>query len=124
MKTIKEIIDYVNSVKPSQYTQAQMIEWLSEIDWQIYKEIILNHEHEIELAFNGYTTEDLDKELIAEEPYANLIYVAYLESKIDYNNEEYSKFNNAMVMFNNAYQNYHAYYKRTHKSTPDYRVKF
>lgn len=39
MKTIKAIIDYVDSVKPNQYTKEQKIEWLSEIDYQIFNEI-------------------------------------------------------------------------------------
>lgn len=58
MKTIKAIIDYVDSVKPNQYTKEQKIEWLSEIDYQIFNEIILTHAHEEGASFDGYKTGD------------------------------------------------------------------
>ena len=125
MKTIKEIIDYVDSVKPNQYTMKQKIEWLSEIDYQIFDEIILTHVHEEGISFNGYKTGDENKELLAPEPYSNLIYTSYLEAKIDYNNAEYSKFNNSMVLFNNAYETFRKFHKRNHGSYPEkLKVKF
>lgn len=125
MKTIKEIIEYVDSVKPNQYTTAQKIEWLSELDWQIYKEVMLTNEAEDVIEFSGYKEGDEEKFLIVEEPFSNLIYCPYIEAKIDYNNAEYSKFNNSMTMFNSTYQEYQKYYRKNHKQRPgNYRIKF
>ena len=64
--------------------------------------------------FPGYTDDTpLDTPLIAEAPYDEL-YLSWLESKIDYYNGEYSKYNNAIMKFNEEYAAYSRYYNRTH----------
>lgn len=66
--------------------------------------------------FKGYNEEtNMDTELIAKEPYTDL-YKFYLISMINLYNEEYDRYQNAAMLFNNAYQDYANYYNRTHKS--------
>ena len=43
---------------------------------------------------------------------AVVVYIKWLESKIDYNNAEYGKYNNSSIAFNNAYSAFERYYNR------------
>ena len=66
------------------------------------------------IAFTGYNEETpLDTELIVPAPYDN-IYVLWLQSQIDYANEESAKFNNSSSAYNHAYSEFQKYYNRTH----------
>ena len=86
---------------------------MSDIDWIIKKEIIDSHEDGF-VAFNGYNEDtDLDTELLVSTPHDDL-YLKWLEAKIDYYNNEYKKYNNSSVAFNDAYSMFERYYNRSH----------
>lgn len=116
--TIIEAINAVDTLSPNSYSQNEKVAWLSKVDGIIKREVIDTHEYnegEAEITFTGYNdSTDLDTELIAKEPYADL-YVSWLESKIDYHNREYGKFNNSATVFNTHYTSFQNYYNRTHK---------
>lgn len=110
--TVIQAIQRVDNIKPNTYMQEDKIRWLSEIDGRIKKEIIDTHWGN-EFTFNGYTENDINTELIVPAPYDDL-YVKWLETQIDYSNNEYGKYNNSMAMFNAKYGDYSNYYNRTH----------
>ena len=116
--TIIEAINAVDTLCPNSYSQNEKVAWLSKVDGIIKREVIDTHEYnegEAEITFTGYNdSTDLNTELIAKEPYADL-YVSWLESKVDYHNREYGKFNNSAVVFNTHYTSFQNYYNRTHK---------
>lgn len=106
-------INRIDSLKHNTYTREEKIEWLSRLDAMVKSHIIDTHEGE-EVTFNGYYDDtDLQTELLVPEPYAEM-YLRWLEAQIDYHNGEYEKYNNAIDMFNTAYQGYKNYYNRTH----------
>lgn len=111
-----KIIDAINgidSLKHNTYTQSDKVKWLSRLDAMVKNHIIDTHEGE-EVTFNGYDdTTDLQTELLVPEPYAEM-YLRWMEAQVDYYNGEYEKYNNAIDMFNTAYQGYKNYYNRTH----------
>lgn len=111
--TIIEAINEIDNLKPNDYTQSEKIKWLSKLDGQIKKEIIDTHINTENVIFNGYSDETpLDTELIVKDPYDDL-YISWLESKIDYSNSEYIKYNNSITRFNNDYSAFLKYYNRT-----------
>ncbi|GFI61256.1 hypothetical protein IMSAG049_00413 [Clostridiales bacterium] len=114
---ILEAIETVDRLKPNSYTREEKVKWLSDIDMQIYREIILNHVTEETEKFEGYDTgTDIeDTELIAKSPYDEL-YIHGLKRHIDLHNEEYSKYNNDCMLFNSAYTNYYDWYNREYMS--------
>lgn len=57
--------------------------------------------------------EDVDK-LIASGPYEDMYY-RWVEAQIDYANNEIQRYNNALALFNDAYQKFRNYFNRTHK---------
>lgn len=112
--TIIEAIDRIDALKPNSYTHDEKVAWLSQLDGIIMKEIINTHEDADEIEFSGYdeNTDD-DTELIAEAPYDSM-YITWLETRIDYTNGEYGKYNNSMAMYNTEYTAYSNYYNRHH----------
>ncbi len=112
--TISEAISRTNEVKPNAYSEPQKILWLSELDGMIKTEIIDTHHDGEGVPFFGYDINtDITTELLAPAPY-DVLYLRYLEMKIDYYNGEYGKYNNSMVMFNAAYSAFENYYNRKH----------
>lgn len=111
MKII-EAIQAVDTLKPNAYSELEKIQWLSKIDGIVKTEIIDTHESTEEIIFNGYDENtSLETELLVKAPYDD-IYVSWLESRIDYANGEFAKYNNSVSVFNNAYASYERFYNR------------
>ena len=116
---ILEAINKIDSLKHNVYSQHDKVVWLSELDWDVKRNIIDGHEGDEEVAFTGYDDlTDLQTELLMPAPY-DKAYLLYLEAQINYYNGEYDKYNNAILMYQTSYDSYVNYYRRTHmpKST-------
>lgn len=112
--TIIEAINTIDAIKPNSYEQTEKIKWLSTLDGRIKREIIDTHEGADAVVFSEYNSSTpLDTELLVPAPYDE-VYIKYLEAMIDNANNEYAKYNNSSVMFNNAYIEYWRYYNRNH----------
>ena len=114
--TIKEAIDRLDSFKPNKYTQEEKLQWLSELDLRIYNEIFKTHEGKDGFTFSGYKpihTPVSATPLLVNEPYA-IMYLHWMEAKVDYHNRDFAAYNVSSAMFNQAYNDYERYYNRTH----------
>ena len=112
--TIIEIITDVDALKPNGYGQPYKVQWLSQLDARIKHDIIDTHEGGEDVSFSGYNAETpIGTELLVPHPYDD-VYRYWLEAQIDYVNGEYTKYNNSMSMFNEAYSAYERHYNRTH----------
>ena len=112
MKII-EAIQAVDTLKPNAYSEIEKINWLSKLDGIIKKEIIDTHEGADDITFNGYDENtSLETELLVKAPYDD-IYVSWLESRINFANGEYAKYNNSISLFNTAYASYEKFYNRS-----------
>ena len=110
--TIIEAINRIDAIKPNSFEQIEKIKWLSILDGRIKKEIIDTHEGADAVIFDEYNeATPLDTELLIPSPYDE-IYLLWLEARIDHANNEYGKYNNSSMMFNNAYNEYWRYYNR------------
>jgi len=113
MATIAGVIAEVNAVRPNQFTSAQKIRWLSELDGMIFTGIISRHEGAPE-TFSGYDTDaDPETALLAVAPH-DIIYRHYLTAQIDLANQELIRYNNTSRLFNEAFQEFRAWYTRSH----------
>lgn len=112
--TINEAINKVDTLKPNNFNEEDKIGWLSTLDFTVMREMVDTHEGGEGIVFEGYTENtDRDTELLAPAPYDEM-YLRWLEAQIDYANNEFGKYNNAIAMFNTAYGAYNNYYNRTH----------
>ena len=112
--TILEAIQEVDALKPNTYTQSMKIKWLSTLDGMIKNQVIDTHEGFEGVTFSPYDDETpLNTELLVKNPYDSM-YIAWLESKIDYVNGEYTKYNNSITRYNDIYSAFNNEYNRNH----------
>lgn len=119
MPTISQIIASFDAQKPNSVDTNIKIDWLSELDCQVNNEIIsLNEETE----FKGYNADtDMDCELLIPEAFKEA-YIYWLMSKVDFFNAEYTRYNNDIIMFNNKYNDYKAFYISRNRPNTDNRI--
>ena len=83
-----------------------------EIKYKEAKEYVENNRNDV--MFSGYNeSTPLDTQLIVPAPYDDM-YIFYLESKIDYANNEITRYNNSNAMFTSAFSEFQRAYNRTH----------
>ena len=112
--TIAEVISKVDALKPNNYTPEDKVGWLSTLDARVKTQIIDAHEHCGCVCFYGYDSVlDQETQLLVDAPYDEM-YLRWLEAMIDYHNSDDDRYNNAIILFNNAYEAYKKYYTRTH----------
>ena len=112
--TIAEVISKVDALKPNTYTPEDKIDWLSTLDARVKSQIIDTHECNDPTFFYGYdSVADQETELLVPAPYDEM-YLRWLEAMIDYHNSDDDRYNNAIMLFNNAYEGYKKYYTRAH----------
>ena len=112
--TIAEAIAKVDSLKPNTYTPEDKVEWLSNLDARVKSQIIDAHERCDPFQFYGYDIDlDMETELLVPAPYDEM-YLRWLEAMIDYHNGEDERYNNAITLFNNAFDGYKKCYTRNH----------
>lgn len=112
--TVIEAVSMIDRLRPNRYPGSEKYKWLSDIDGLISRELLSTHEGGPEQEFTPYREGiDDEKTLIAPFPY-DIMYRWYLESQIDLNNMEITKYNNSRSLFNSAYLTYTDWYNRTH----------
>ena len=121
--TIMEAIAAIDEIKPNGYSADQKVAWLSTVDGMIYRQIIQTHKDDEGISWEGYNKDTpTETVLLAEPPYDEL-YQYWLQSKIEFANGEYAKYNNSAIRFNDAYSNYRNYYNSQHAPKSTY-IKF
>ncbi|MFZ5975205.1 MAG: hypothetical protein ACOYU3_07335 [Bacillota bacterium] len=128
--TMQEAIDRIAALKPHQFTDTQLVQWLSDLDRKVWHELIRLLENTAiaeEYDEDGNPITDMpepgpyemvegvtpDVTLIVPEPYSEL-YLHYLAAQIDYWNGEIGRYNNAMAQYNATYDSFAAAITRTH----------
>lgn len=110
---ITEIITSVDELRPNGYDIAQKTRWLSEIEGMIVDEI-LNMAEDNELAFDGYRYErDAEKDTLLPDRFTD-IYIHYLKAKIEMNDDELTQYNKEVMVYQAAYDQFAAWYRRNH----------
>jgi len=117
MPTINEVIERNDRVKPNAYSEQEKAGWLYRLDGRISSEIM-----HIEPPVQYQYPENGDKALLVPEPY-DVVYDYYVQAMIDYYNKEYNSYNNAMIMYNDAVQNYAKYYIRENQPKSYYNFR-
>lgn len=105
---ISEVLNKTDNLLPNAFDEEQKLEWLKQIENKIYKEVVLTHKNQVpETVFD----EEKENDLIAPFPYDNL-YISFLIAQIYKYLNETVRYNNAMVIFNQEYQEFTNYYNR------------
>ena len=109
---LREILATIAQIRPHAYTDAEMIALLNTIEGRVYTDIFHKAEgfHEEFIPFQEGGEE---RELAVPVPFTDL-YIYYLASRIDYFNGDVDRYNDSMVLYNKAWDDYAAYYRRNH----------
>lgn len=113
--TIEQVIAAVDAQRiGNPYMTDEKVKWLSDVEGVIWNEIVQTHENPDGYEFDGYTAStDGDTQLIAGDMYADL-YMYYVLAQIDRSQQEYAKYNVDVSQYNALFQQFAAYYNRTH----------
>jgi hypothetical protein len=113
--TIQECLDIVDEMKPNMMSRKLKIKYLTEIEGLIWSEIVMKHEYDLNAIQRPQYTEDADPGtvLIVPEPY-QMVYVYWLMSKIDMQNQEDDRYNVDRAHFENAYNTMSDWWTREH----------
>lgn len=114
---IYKAIEQIKNTKPSQYTDEQLVGWLSELDGQVWADLLKRYGAPAPVL--PYRQEMLGRELLIPFPYDG-IYLVYLAAKIDYHNAEFERYNNGMMLYNAQLQAFYNAYTREHVAEPVY----
>lgn len=107
---LKDCINLVDESKPNAFSNDAKTGWLNEVEGMVQTEI--RHVQPDSEDFVAYHyLEDMTKPLLVEPPHDKL-YPLYLTAMIDFANGEYAKYQNSMVMFNAAWDEYAKWYMR------------
>lgn len=110
--TVGEAIILADRLSPNAYPDEVKIHWLSNLDGQIFEETMRTHEDSPVEEFVPYTGKE--QELLVQFPYAESIYVNYLQMQFAKENGEAGRYNQAAAQYNNAYAIFQSWYIRTH----------
>lgn len=123
---IRDALDQVDALKPNQYDEQQKIYWLSQVDQRIYNDVVLRHEMDESMpaTFGGYPPDvDQDTRLLAGAPF-DALYRWWLEAMIDLGNGELGKYQNSMLLFNSAWNDFAKDYRRKHMPLGQQKIGF
>lgn len=98
--TLREVIEFVDEVKPNAFPTKVKVKWLEQLDGHIAAEELCMHPADLDRLC--YSEDQLDTELLVRRPYDD-IYTMWLEAKIDLANGEYDKYQNSMQVYNRHY---------------------
>lgn len=99
---IKDVIAYVDRVKPNAFDKSDKIYWLNEVEGLVQTEVFLRGEDEL-IEYGADT--DLDIELLVRSPH-DKIYRTYLAAMIDFANGEYSRYENTITQFRTFFSDF------------------
>lgn len=137
--TIEEAKAQLTALKPNYATDSQIVLWLSNLDEDIWQNIISRHDDTAlveEYDDDGELITDMpdptpyemvegegedtlpDVTLLVPEPYSEL-YLHFLAAQIDYWNGEITRYNNSMAKYNEKYDDYMAWFNRTYMQKQD-----
>ena len=106
MKTLGQVLDEIDRLRPNGYEPEEKTEWLNELAARVQTDVWLH-------PANGLVQYDYDRDaetpLLLDESHERL-YIAYLAMMIDFANGEYEKYKNSAAMFNSLWANYAAWY--------------
>lgn len=110
--TVSELMTLVDTLHPNQFTAAQKLLWLNQVEQTIWHKIIETHESDLE-DMPSYSDASSADTLLAEDPYSRL-YPLWMDAQIAYYNRESLKYESAATAFNAAYEEYRNWYNRSH----------
>lgn len=110
--TISNVLARVDTLCPNTCPVSEKISWVSQLDGEIL-EFMRGYEDGRTEVVLPYTEGDVERELLVPFPYDGM-YVHFVFAMICYSMGEYAKYENALLLFNDAMQRFRIHYNQTH----------
>lgn len=110
---VREILAEIDLIRPNAYTDGEKIALLNTIEGRVYTDIYQKAE-DFEGEFEPFTEGEEERELSVPVPFTDL-YLYYIASRIDYFNGDVGRYNDSIVLYNDAWDMFAAYYRENHK---------
>lgn len=112
--TILEAIQQVDLQIPNRFSLEEKCRWLSELDGLIFRELHQLYEGAEGMQYLN-SEADVSRTLLVQEPFAQELYLRYLESRMDDAHGDTERYQNSRLLFQAAYMNYARWYNRNHR---------
>ena len=111
---LTEAITRIDKLKSNPYDRAEKVAWLSCLDGLAWLQTRKTHGRRAKafVPYNENTPDDT--ELLIPAPYEE-VYLWWLAAQIDYHNGEFTRYNNAIALFNTGFSAYVDGYHRSHR---------
>jgi len=110
--TLYQILQNIRKTKPTEIEDRKLIRWISELDQKTWDEVFATHEGMGTAPSLPYGA-DLQKKALIPFPHED-IYEKWLEAMIDFENADFERYNNSMMMFQSLYNTFIDWYHRNH----------
>lgn len=104
--TLKQVIDFVDSLRPNDFSAEMKTTWINDLESMIQAEVFLFPPEDT--IYYEYAV-DSNCELLVAAPY-DKIYYTYLQAMIAMGNGEYDRYENEMKLFNSFYTSFRKWF--------------
>ena len=111
--TVKELMETVDRLHANQFSNADKLRWLNQVEAILWHEVIDTHADAPESGLPTYTEAAETTVLLAEDPWSRL-YPLWMDAQIAYYNRETMKYDTAAAAFNSALGDWRNWYNRHH----------
>lgn len=105
MATMNTVIEQVDRLKPNAYTDEDKYRWINQLEGLVSIQVMDKVAPEYNLP------DDADIPLLVGHPFDD-IYELYVFAMIDFHNREYNNYNNAVLMFQERFDQFKSWYIR------------
>ena len=110
---IREVLTFIDQARPNAYTDGEKIHWLNIIEGMVYREIFQKAEG-FDRELVPFEEGQEERELAVPAPFTEL-YHFFLMSRIDFFNGDSARYNDTMVLLENAWDEFAAWYRENNK---------
>ncbi len=115
--TVNGLLEAVTALRGQQYGTHEMVAWLNEIEGKAVEDVINRAEGYDEPFRMIVYEEDGERELSIPDRFRD-VYINYMLAKVDFFNQETERYNNDVLLYNAAWEDYAAWFIRTHMPKP------
>lgn len=117
---IRQALETIKNLKPSQYSDEMLVNWLSVLDAHVWEDLL--RRRGVPAPAVPYNRNALEREMLIPFPH-DQIYLTWMGAQIDLMNAEYERYNNQMMLYNAQLQEYANEVTRTMQVTDAVIVK-
>jgi hypothetical protein len=117
MAVIRDVIGFVDDIKPNAFGDEVKVGWLSSVEGRVMADVLLLAQGEFVLPF--VCPGDLGVRLLVSSPHDDL-YGFWLLAQVDFANGEFDRYANSYAMFNAAWDNFARWFGSTYAPAQGY----